>query len=426
MKVERALRLLPNLESLAPLRAMLLAAARADEQTLWSGSGPYLTVGKQAVRPDELGQRVASVLGAVTEHLREVYAAYVEALVQQERGAQVGAVVALRRAGGREERAGRLPQAHAWYEVALDLAAELPIRRPEIELLLSLSAVCRRLGRCAEGARHAQRAFTLAEAEFDASGAMGACEELGSAAVAQGAWGGAEAWYQRGLRLADEGGWAAAARAAAFLRRLAELALERSDVGAAFDFARRARERLADDNDAVGLARVLNVVGQVEAAAGRPPGALGAYREALAWASRAPTEASLEVPIRLNLAQLALDGDRYLEAEEELRRAERTALARGDARLVANVYVMLGRLRGRQGDERGFVFFEQALQTCDAFGAPPETVAYVRLEYGRFRKATGGSEEARAHLERARAIFESLGQLAAVEQVRAELRQLAA
>jgi tetratricopeptide (TPR) repeat protein len=128
----------------------------------------------------------------------------------------------------------------------------------------------------------------------------------------------------------------------------------------------------------------------------------------------------------MNLAQLALDADRYLEAEEELRRAERTALARGDALQVVDVYVMLGCLRGRQKDERGFVFFEQALLTCDTFGVPPASVARVRLEYGRFRKATGSSDEAREHLERARAIFESLGQLAAVEQVRAELHQLAA
>ena len=52
VRVEKALALMPELEALAPLRALLVSIARPDEATLWSSSGPYLTLGKRGVHPD--------------------------------------------------------------------------------------------------------------------------------------------------------------------------------------------------------------------------------------------------------------------------------------------------------------------------------------------------------------------------------------
>ncbi|HEU5465724.1 MAG TPA: hypothetical protein VFU75_02480, partial [Gemmatimonadales bacterium] len=49
LRVERALRLLPDLEALTPLRALLVATSRADAGAQWASSGPYLTLGKRAV-----------------------------------------------------------------------------------------------------------------------------------------------------------------------------------------------------------------------------------------------------------------------------------------------------------------------------------------------------------------------------------------
>src|SRR3989449_7069834 len=51
--------------------------------------------------------------------------------------------------------------------------------------------------------RSFQRSLALAEGEFDQAGAIAACEGLGDAALWQGQWAGAQAWYSRGLRLAQ-------------------------------------------------------------------------------------------------------------------------------------------------------------------------------------------------------------------------------
>ncbi len=424
LRVEQALGLLPDIEALAPLRALLLAASRPDEQAQWSSSGPYLTVGKRAVLPAELRQRMSQVLEEVQGHLGALYAAYVDALACQERADGAGAVAALGHAGTLEEQGGRLPQAKVWYEVALVLAESLPDRRPEVELLRALGGVCHALSRYAEGARYCQRGLALAEAEFDQAGAIAACDGLGLHAAAQGEWAGAQAWYQRGLRLAESGG--EAARVGLLTYRLGELMRSRRDFTAATEYLARARERYEAAGDAAGLANTLDAKGQVEAQLGRRAAALGAFREALAWRGRAPREAGLEVAIRLHIAELALDSERYLEAEEELRRAEQVAIARNLGRQLIEIYTLMGALRGRQGEDTGFVFFEQAIELCRLYAASPTTEAHVYHEYGVFRGRLGSVEEARAYLEKALGIFESLGQVAELERVQAELQRMSA
>src|SRR3989449_2463763 len=76
-------------------------------------------------------------------------------------------------------------------------------RRPEVQSVEALGWLALELGRHAEGARHFQRSLALAEGEFDQAGAIAACEGLGDAALWQGQWAGAQAWYSRGLRLAQ-------------------------------------------------------------------------------------------------------------------------------------------------------------------------------------------------------------------------------
>src|SRR2546426_9793103 len=68
LRVEQALGLLPDIEVLAPLRALLLAASHPDERAKWSSSGPYLTVGKRAGLPAELREGMSQVLEQVQGH----------------------------------------------------------------------------------------------------------------------------------------------------------------------------------------------------------------------------------------------------------------------------------------------------------------------------------------------------------------------
>src|SRR3989475_11442904 len=106
VRVEQALRLLPELEVLLPLRSLILSVSRPEEQAQWSSHGPYLTVGKRSVEPAELRQRAAEAAEQVKEHVGALYAAYVEALECQQRGEGGAAVNGLRQAGAREGQAG--------------------------------------------------------------------------------------------------------------------------------------------------------------------------------------------------------------------------------------------------------------------------------------------------------------------------------
>ena len=424
LRVEKALGLLPDLEALEPLRSLLVSISRPDERALWSSSGPYLTLGKRGVRPEELRHRIPQVFHRIAGHLEALYTAYVEALECQQRGDGVGVVQALLTAGRLEEGVGRVAQALEWYAVALRVSEALQDRHPEVETLQALGRACLGLGLQAEGARHYQRCLALAEAEFDPAAAISACEGLGKAAQAQVEWAGAEAWYARGLRLAEAAG--DQRRIGGLLHELATLACRKGELAAAGDYLRRARGFFEPLTEALAMAQVLNTQGQIDVQLGRQQAAAAAYREALAWLQRAPREPSLESGIRLNLAKLQLEAGRFLEAEEELRRAEQLAIGENLMRRLVQIYTVLGALRGRQLDETGFVFFEQAVELSRTVEPSSLAEAQVYEEYGLFQLRLGDRDTARAYLERARDMYESAGDATELEQVRKELQQLSA
>jgi len=424
VRVEKALGLLPEIEALEPLRALLVSISRPDERTLWSSSGPYLTLGKRGVQPEELRHRMPPVFHAITEHLQGLYGAYVEALECQQRADGTGAVAALLRAGRSEERVARLNQARAWYDVALRLSQGLQDRRPEVESLRSLGELFTGLGQYAEAARHFQRALAIAEAEFDQAGAVAACEGLGHTALALGQGVGARAWYARGLRLAEAAG--DQRQIGRLERYLGELARQQGEATSAGEHLRRARECLEAVDATEEMAALLNTQGLLEAQLGRHAEASRAYREALAWVQRVSRDAGLEVTIRLSLAELHLEAGRFLDGEEEMRRAEQVAIADNLTGRLVQIYTVMGRLRGRQLDETGFVFFEQAIELSRMLERSPAAVAQVYLEYGLFRERLGQRDEARAYLERAREIFGAVGDALDRDRVDAELQKITA
>ena len=424
VRVERALGLLPDVEAVAPLRALLFAISRPEESALWSSSGPYLTLSKRGVRPDELGRRMPQAFRQITDHLRGVYDAYVKALECEQRGDGSGVAAALLSAGRLEQEVGRFAEARAWYEVARGISETLQDRSSEVESLLSLGRVALALSTFAESARMFQRALALAEAEFDQPGVIAACEGLGEAALMQGQLSGAQAWLGRALRMAE----AASDNAALgrVERQMGVLAGKQGDLGAAGEHLSRAREHLETAGTPEQMARALSAQGDLDATMGRTSAAATAYREALAWAQRSPRDVGLELSIRLGLAEVYLDGSRYMEADEEMRRAEETAIAGNLPRRLVQVYALMGKLRGRQHDETGFVFFEQAINLCRTLQGAVALEAKVYFEYGRYAEAVGQHEEARAYLERAREIFGSVGETVEQQRAEAELRAMSA
>ena len=152
------------------------------------------------------------------------------------------------------------------------------------------------------------------------------------------------------------------------------------------------------------MARVLTTEALVLADLGQPARAAAAYREALAWAWRADRAPETEVFIRLNFARLHIETASFIEAEEEIRKAEQLAIAGNQLRQLVQIYTMLGRLRGRQAEEAGFVFFEQAVALARMLGRVPGLEAEVYQEYAAFKHAVGARAEAEELLERARQI----------------------
>jgi tetratricopeptide (TPR) repeat protein len=424
MRVEQALRLLPNLDALAPLRSLLLTSAQTTERDEWSGVGPYMTVGKHEVPISTLRRRLSPAIREIGRHLDQLYGAYVDALECIEREDRVQAVRKLLEAGRIERDAWRPVEACAWYAAALDIAEQLQDRRPEVDVLLALASVNRYLGSCEDAQRQYERALALSRAEFNPAGAVAASVGLGDVEVELGHWLGAQAWYLRALRLAETAGDPVSL--ARIHHSTGEFLRRRRDYAAAEAESRLARDAFETAGDSRELARVLCTIGLLDADLGVPSRAASAFREALAWLRNGPSHVTLEVFIRYHFAKLHVAEGRFLEAEDEIRRAEQVAIGANLLYRLAQLYALLGSTRGLQRDETGFVFFEQAIALAHMLERPLPLEAQVYHDYGVFMMRLDRRDEARAYLTRAREIFESLGANGDLQLVDADLAQISA
>ena len=430
LRVEQALRLLPDVEDLAPLRGFVMSRASSRAMDGWMGAEPNRTIGKRTLDSTALRNGVPNVLSRVTRRVAVLYDAAVEALESEQNGDMSQAVRALVRAGEHEERGVRHSQARAWYRQALGIAEQLRDRRPEMEALCHLGRLEAARGYVDEGARAFQRSLALAEAESDQEHAAAACQGLGNVVLAQAKWTGAEAWFNRGLRFAA----ATPAIAGGLFLGLGETALRRAQPDVAATHLARALECFEAVGDEAGIIRALLARGRMEAKQGASAEALASYRQALTRLAVAHAAGQgdgagdplLELSVRLRLAELYLDLGRIREAEDEARRTEDLAITHDLPSTLALVYMIMGKLRGRQGDETGFVFFEQAIELCRTGDPARRLEADVYAEYARFRLAMGDRSEARAYLERARELVEPFGDEVARQRIDDELRQLVA
>lgn len=417
LRVEQALRLLPDVDALGPLRAFLISTSHGGEVQ------PYRTVGKRYLQPADLRALVPRAVAQVSAHLMDLYQAAVDALEAEQRDDPAGAVRALLAAGELEERVGRGSQARAWYDHALRLAEGLHDRRPEITALRRLGHLEAARDGTERAARFYQRSLALAEAELDHDGSARACLGLGTVALAQNKWQGAESWFRRGLQCGAED----RVLIARLHLGLGEGARGRAQLAAATDRLQKARELFEETGNVTGLVRVLNAAAQLDVLRERRAEALAGFREALARLQGAGgSEPRLEIAIRLNICQLYFEWRRLPDAEDEIRNAEETAIVHNATRDLARLYLVMGKVRGSQGDDTGFVFFEKAVELCRGPEPAPRLEAEVYLEYGLFRREFNDQEEARAYLERAREILDGGGHDPLLARVDAELAQLPA
>lgn len=404
---------------------MLLSNASGDDRVVWSGSGEYRTVGKRDIDTGELRRQMGAMLQKVASDRADCFGAFADALDCMQAGDEAGAVAHLLSAGRMGESAWLLEQARAWYVVALEVAGASRERHPEVEVLLALGRVNMRLGRFQDAGRNFHRSLALAEGEYDNAAAADACVGLGNIAREQAANpDGAQDWFRRGLEFA---------RAAGDERRIGELHLDVGESSCrsgewsiAGESASEARDRFQSLSDAQGLARVLALQAELSAGVGDRRQAAALYREALGLLAAGEGDPALEVSLRTKCARVLIDSENYLEAEEELRRAEQRAIANDLIHELVRIYTLLGSARGRQGDEGGFVFFEQAIGLMRMLDHSQLDEAQLCFEYGVFESRVERPAESRAYLERAREIFEAVGASGGLERVEAELGRVTA
>ena len=413
------MRLLPDVDDLAALRDHVVALSYARKPETWNAAEPNRTIGKRNIDPTELRKRVPQVLARVSGHVTELYDAAVDALESERKGDLSQAVRALVRAGEHEEKGIRYTQAHAWYRQALGIAEQLRDRQPEMEALCHLGRLEASRGYLDEGARAFQRSLALAEAETDDEHAAGACQGLGDVLFAQSQFPGAEAWYTRGLQYAKHD----RKLAGSLNLGLGETALRRGQIAAATERLEQALQNFEALGDQQGIVRTLLARGLIDAAQGRPADVLTTYRAALGQLAPG-SDPALELAVRMRLTELYLELGRLPDAEDEVRRAEELAIAQQQTRALARVYLLLGKMRGAQGDESGFVFFEQAIELCRGGETAPRLEADVYREYAAFRTTMGDRHEARAYLERARDLLRPFKDEAALARIEQDLRQL--
>jgi tetratricopeptide (TPR) repeat protein len=405
---------LPEVDVLAPLRSLLISTSRphaAEEQ--------HLTVGKRIVRSGRLSELIPQSIQRVSEHLTALYYLAVDALDAEERGDTPAAVRAFLQASRMEARVGREPAARQWIEHALRIAEEARDRRPEIEALQELGRLEASLGARDKAARLYQRSFALAEAEGDGARAAGACLALGNIALYRGTPQGAVSWFSRGLQHSDGN----AGMTGRLHLGMSEVLVVRDALGEAASRLRMAEECLSTPEDGSGLVELRGGLARLAARSGRHDEAIGHYRAALDQAQRGMRDSRAELPVRLELCRYLLSVGRLVDAEDEARRAEEEAVVNNLTNDLARLYIIMGGIRTAQRDESAFVFFEKAIELSRSGEPAPLIEADAYYEYGLFRRSFDDSYEARAYLERAREILETIGDTSALSRVDAELER---
>lgn len=417
--MERALEALPDADALAPLREALIALSQADQALAWAASGDYATLDKRLAALDVLEARVPELAEQVRERAERVFRHAVAALRALEEGEAAAAARALVAAGEAEEAERRFEQAESFFEKARELGRRARDRTAEALALRRLARVARARGELERAHALYRQSYEIAEAMGDVEGIVVACQGLGNVHVDRGLWEPARAWYARGLeRIAH----APPSRLHWQLyNNLAIVALRTGDLAQSEGWLERMREAIETTGDEVGIAYLENGRGQLLLARGRFAEAEAAYRRAVAGAD----DARARTHYLLNLGAALLRQARLPDAERAVRQAEELAITRRVVDALPEAYRALGSIARARGDANGFLFFEQALETCRTHRLPEVQLAATQHEYGLWEEAMGQAEAAAARFAEAMNIYRQLGFRMEMERAAADLARLA-
>jgi len=410
--VWQLIELLPDDPDFDVLKQAFLRVSVPDPQDRWSSASSYRTLDRRAIPVAMIGQILSEAEGNARRRLKRIFDAVTIAFAEvvEPRGAEH--IQQLIAAGEAAESSEEWRDAVVYYSVAERLAQRR--RDPELQglTLRRAARAYMHAGDYARSARYYASSYTLAAALDDQAGLIIAAMGMGNVVRRQGRWVDAESWDLQAYRRCDEG---FARERAQVCVNLSITARERGSNDEADEWLEHAHRHWDNLTTTERTAWWTNH-GLVRMARGEFEEAKTSFERALADAASHFHRAM----ILDNLAELALRQQCYEVAEAYCREAEEHALAVGTPRVLAEIYMRLGRLCRFRGDSNGVVFFEKAIE-LGGKGGFPLLYGTILYEYGLFRKATEDFPGARDLFVRALEVFSELGALTRLDEVQAEL-----
>lgn len=419
LKVDAALKAIPETDDLAHLRDALLSASRADSGLAWGSADDYPALNTRLADPAALERQVEALAERVRRRVEGVMRHTVRALAALERGDAAGAARHLVDAGEAEEGERRLDQAREFYERALEMGRRPRDRRGEGLALRRLGRVARAMGQWELATRRYQESFDVSAAQRDDVGAVVACQGLGNVHVDQSRWREARAWYLRGLERCP-----ARPPSAEYVHLCVGLSVVERRLGAlnaAAEWLARGEASAAGLGDGL-MAYVDHGWGRLHLARGEAEDAECAFRRALGRELDPVTR----VAVMAGLSEPLLRQGRTREALAVARDAEALAIHLRAVPKLPDVYRALGAAAAEHGDAEAYLFYEKALEVCRDHRLPAYEVAATQQHYGRLQARRGEREAADARLREAHRLYTELGARTEADEVAQDLRRMGA
>ena len=419
LKVDAALKAIPETEDLAQLRDALRSASRADAGLAWGSADDYPALNTRLADPAALEGQVQALAERIRRRVEGVMLHTVRALAALERGEAAQAARHLVDAGEVEEGERRLEEARDFYVRALELGRKPRDRRGEGLALRRLGRVARAQGQWELAARRYRESFEVSVAQRDDVGAVVAWLGVGNVLVDQSRWSEAREWYLRGVSRCP-----ALPPSAEYVHLCVGLSVVERRLGAldaAGDWLARGEASAAGLGDGL-MAYVDHGRGRLHLARGEAAEAERAFRRALGRALDPVTR----VAVMVGLSEPLLLQGRTGEALAAARDAEALAIHFRTVAKLPDVYRALGAATEERGDPQAYLFYEKALEACRDHRLPAYEVAATQQHYGRLQARRGEWEAAEARLREAHRLYAELGARMEADEVAQDLGRMGA
>lgn len=412
ISAERLLNLLPDQAEFDSIRAAILRLSVPDRAMRWSEGAAYATLQMRVVPAAQVGALLQDAENALRRRVKRLYdgvAIGISALADgrvEEKALQLilSAEVA---EGGDQWR-----DAIAFYSMAVKLLEESADSALRALASRRLARAHFQLGDYDRAASNYGAALALADGSADLEGVLSAATGLGNVASMRGRWPEATHWYEQALARADQ---ASPHQKAQLYGNLSMTAREQRHFESASRWLDQAFA-LWPDLTRAEQCELFNNRGMLQSAMGEHDLAIATYNEAMALAAVHFHRAM----ILDNLAEAYAAQGKLELAEHQARLAEEEGLAMGSPRVLAEVYLRLGRIARLRQDPNGIVFFNKAFDLARAHGYPL-LVGQTYYDLALFRKTQGDRVAAAALLQQAMMVFTELGATFLASRVRDEL-----